>query len=44
MMYSEDEYGFHCGNPVCNQRRCFACQNRLAIIYGQWVEVPEVKE
>ena len=43
MSYTEDEYGFHCGNPICSNR-CFACQNRLTIIYGEWVEVPELIE
>ena len=44
MMFKEDEYGFQCGNPVSNKRRCFACLYRLTIIYGEWVEVPEVEE
>lgn len=43
MMYKDDEYGFHCGNGACS-RSCFACANRLTIIYGKWVKVPEVVE
>jgi len=41
MNYRDDEWGFFCGNDGHSGRRtCYACRNRLTLVYGQWVTVP----